>query len=96
MYKRQIIFRATDQWFASIDGFREKAIEEIKKVDWIPTWEMCIRDSNKEIPEKPETKVANITGTKTVDKTEAKVGDTLTSVSYTHLDVYKRQRQCRS
>jgi predicted amidohydrolase len=28
--KNPIIFRATDQWFASIDGFREKAIEEIK------------------------------------------------------------------
>ena len=36
--KNPIIFRATDQWFASIDGFREKAIEEIKKVDWIPAW----------------------------------------------------------
>ena len=31
-----------------------------------------------EIPDKPETKVANITGTKSVDKTTAKVGDTLT------------------
>ena len=36
--KNPIIFRATDQWFASIDGFRDKAIEEIKKVDWIPAW----------------------------------------------------------
>ena len=31
-----------------------------------------------EIPDKPETTVANITGTKSVDKTTAKVGDTLT------------------
>ncbi|MGN1300032.1 MAG: Cna B-type domain-containing protein, partial [Clostridia bacterium] len=31
-----------------------------------------------EIPDKPETKVANIKGTKSVDKTTAKVGDTLT------------------
>ena len=30
-----------------------------------------------EIPDKPETKVANITGRKTVDKTEAQVGDTI-------------------
>ena len=36
--KNPIIFRATDQWFASIDGFRDKAVEEIKKVDWIPAW----------------------------------------------------------
>lgn len=36
--KNPIIFRATNQWFASIDGFREKTLEEIKKVDWIPGW----------------------------------------------------------
>lgn len=33
-----IIFRATEQWFASIDGFREKALQEIKEVSWIPGW----------------------------------------------------------
>ena len=36
--KNPIIFRATNQWFASVDGFRDKALEEIKKVKWIPTW----------------------------------------------------------
>ena len=36
--KNPIIFRATNQWFASIDGFRDKTLEEIKKVDWIPAW----------------------------------------------------------
>lgn len=36
--KNPIIFRATEQWFASIDGFREKALEEIEKVKWIPAW----------------------------------------------------------
>ena len=36
--KNPIIFRATNQWFASVDGFREKTLEEIKKVKWIPSW----------------------------------------------------------
>ena len=36
--KNPIIFRATNQWFASVDGFREKALEEIKKVKWMPSW----------------------------------------------------------
>lgn len=33
-----IIFRAADQWFASVDALKEKAVEEIKKVKWIPQW----------------------------------------------------------
>ena len=36
--KNPIIFRATDQWFASVEGFRDKTLEEIKKVKWIPAW----------------------------------------------------------
>lgn len=36
--KNPIIFRATEQWFASIDGFRQTALEEIEKVKWIPSW----------------------------------------------------------
>jgi isoleucyl-tRNA synthetase len=38
--KNPVIFRATDQWFISMDqkGFREKALEEVKKVKWIPYW----------------------------------------------------------
>ena len=36
--KNPIIFRATDQWFASVDKFREQTLEEIKKVKWIPEW----------------------------------------------------------
>lgn len=38
--KKPILFRATEQWFASIDGFRNNALEEIKKVTWIPSWGM--------------------------------------------------------
>lgn len=33
-----IIFRAADQWFASVDALKEKAVEEIKKVKWVPQW----------------------------------------------------------
>ena len=30
------IFRATEQWFASVEGFRDEALKEISKVTWIP------------------------------------------------------------
>ena len=33
-----IIFRAADQWFASVDALKEKAVEAIKGVKWIPAW----------------------------------------------------------
>ncbi|MDN5325576.1 MAG: isoleucyl-tRNA synthetase [Moorella sp. (in: firmicutes)] len=36
--KHPVIFRATEQWFASIEGFRQEALEAIKKVKWIPAW----------------------------------------------------------
>jgi len=36
--KEPIIFRATEQWFASVEGFRQEAIEAIKTVKWIPEW----------------------------------------------------------
>lgn len=36
--KNPILFRATEQWFASIDGFRKQALEEIDKVEWVPSW----------------------------------------------------------
>ncbi|PKM81664.1 MAG: isoleucine--tRNA ligase [Firmicutes bacterium HGW-Firmicutes-14] len=36
--KDPILFRATEQWFASIDGFRKLALEEIDRVQWIPAW----------------------------------------------------------
>lgn len=36
--KNPIIFRATEQWFCSIDGFREQALKEIDEVQWIPAW----------------------------------------------------------
>jgi isoleucyl-tRNA synthetase len=38
--KTPLIFRATDQWFLGVDrgGIREKALEEIGRVRWIPAW----------------------------------------------------------
>ncbi|MBE5805835.1 MAG: isoleucine--tRNA ligase [Clostridiales bacterium] len=36
--KHPVIFRATNQWFASIDGFRESALNAIKGVKWFPEW----------------------------------------------------------
>ena len=36
--KKPVIFRATNQWFASVDGFRKETLEAIKTVKWIPEW----------------------------------------------------------
>jgi isoleucyl-tRNA synthetase len=36
--KNPIIFRATEQWFISIEKFRDKALKAIKEVRWIPVW----------------------------------------------------------
>ena len=37
--KNPIIYRATEQWFASVDGFREAALNAIhNEVKWIPAW----------------------------------------------------------
>ncbi|MEG0763254.1 MAG: isoleucine--tRNA ligase [Oscillospiraceae bacterium] len=33
-----IIFRATEQWFCSIDGFKEEVYKAIDSVNWIPEW----------------------------------------------------------
>ncbi len=34
--KKPTIFRATEQWFASVEGFREEALKAIAAVKWIP------------------------------------------------------------
>ncbi|MFH1491542.1 MAG: isoleucine--tRNA ligase [Pseudomonadota bacterium] len=38
--KKPVIFRSTEQWFISMEknDLRKKALEEIKKVSWIPKW----------------------------------------------------------
>ena len=34
--KKPTIFRATEQWFASVDGFRQQALDAIDDVQWTP------------------------------------------------------------
>lgn len=34
--KKPTIFRATEQWFASVEGFRQSAMDAIGHVKWIP------------------------------------------------------------
>lgn len=38
--KKPVIFRATEQWFVSMDsqGLRQKGLAEIDKTQWIPSW----------------------------------------------------------
>eukprot|EP00531_Pseudo-nitzschia_arenysensis_P000513 CAMPEP_0116145042 /NCGR_PEP_ID=MMETSP0329-20121206/16358_1 /TAXON_ID=697910 /ORGANISM="Pseudo-nitzschia arenysensis, Strain B593" /LENGTH=1035 /DNA_ID=CAMNT_0003640573 /DNA_START=75 /DNA_END=3178 /DNA_ORIENTATION=- len=34
--KKPTIFRATDQWFASVEGFRDSALKAVDTVQWVP------------------------------------------------------------
>ena len=34
--KKPTIYRATEQWFASVEGFRDEALQAIRAVKWIP------------------------------------------------------------
>ncbi len=36
--KKPIIFRATAQWFASIDKFRDDLLKAVKETKWVPSW----------------------------------------------------------
>ncbi len=36
--KKPVIFRATDQWFASVESLKEDLLREVEKVRWIPSW----------------------------------------------------------
>ncbi len=36
--KSPILFRATDQWFCSVDDFKDAAVDAINTVQWIPAW----------------------------------------------------------
>ena len=33
-----IIYRATEQWFCSVNGFKDEAVKAIEEVQWIPEW----------------------------------------------------------
>ncbi|TAM09654.1 MAG: isoleucine--tRNA ligase [Nevskiaceae bacterium] len=53
-HKTPLIFRATPQWFVSMDahGLREKALKEIEATRWIPAWgENRIREMVKTRPD---------------------------------------------
>ena len=36
--KEPVLFRATEQWFCSVNGFKDEAIKAIEDVEWIPGW----------------------------------------------------------
>lgn len=36
--KNPVLFRATDQWFCSVDDFKDEAVKAIQDVEWIPGW----------------------------------------------------------
>ena len=50
--KNPVIFRATEQWFISVDNLRNKVLDAIDKVEWIPKWgENRIRSMVQERPD---------------------------------------------
>ena len=36
--KKPVLFRATEQWFCSVDSMKEKAVQAIRDVQWLPAW----------------------------------------------------------
>ena len=36
--KEPVMFRATEQWFCSVDAIKDEAIKAIEDVEWIPAW----------------------------------------------------------
>jgi len=36
--KKPIIFRATPQWFCSVDAFKDKAVKACEGIEWLPAW----------------------------------------------------------
>lgn len=36
--KKPVIFRATPQWFASIEQLKEDLLDAVKKAEWLPLW----------------------------------------------------------
>ena len=36
--KKPIIFRATPQWFCSVESFKDQAVKAIENVQWYPAW----------------------------------------------------------
>lgn len=52
--KKPVIFRATEQWFISMDktGLRDAALQAIKGVDWVPGW--SVNRINSMITDRPD------------------------------------------
>ena len=36
--RQPVVYRATEQWFVSIEQFRQQMLDEINRVEWIPAW----------------------------------------------------------
>ncbi|MBN2300276.1 MAG: class I tRNA ligase family protein, partial [Acholeplasmataceae bacterium] len=36
--RKPVIFRATPQWFASIEKLKDELLDQVKKVEWLPLW----------------------------------------------------------
>ena len=36
--KKPVIFRATPQWFCSVESFKDQAVQAIENVQWFPAW----------------------------------------------------------
>ena len=36
--KSPIVYRATDQWFCSVDAFKDEAVAACGNVRWMPEW----------------------------------------------------------
>ena len=36
--KKPVIFRATPQWFCSVESFKDEAVKAIENVQWFPAW----------------------------------------------------------
>lgn len=36
--KQPVLFRATDQWFCSVESFKDQAVDAIREVNWMPAW----------------------------------------------------------
>lgn len=36
--KEPVLFRATEQWFCSVESFKDEAVKAIEGVKWIPAW----------------------------------------------------------
>lgn len=52
--KKPVIFRATEQWFISMDetGLRDSALKAIQGVDWVPGW--SVNRINSMVAERPD------------------------------------------